>query len=127
MEILEENRKKFFKVLFVFLIVLSVYLLVRVYSEIKKDSLLGESATPATISFSGHGEVTATPDIANVYFTISKDASTVKDAQAGVATIEKSTLAVLQAKGVADKDIQTADASFNPKYEYRKAACPIVP
>src|ERR1035437_5621854 len=124
---LEEGKIKMFKCLGFLIIVLSVYFAVKIFSEIKKDSLLGESATPATISFSGHGEVTASPDIASVYFTISKDASTVKDAQAGVATIEKSTLAVLQAKGVADKDIQTADASFNPKYEYRKAACPIVP
>ena len=113
--------------LFIFLIVVSVYLAVRIYSELKKDSLLGENATPATISFSGHGEVTAPPDIANIYFTISKDASTVKDAQTGVATIEKGALGVLKAKGVADKDIQTANASFNPKYEYKQAVCPPVP
>jgi len=86
-----------------------------------------ESKTPNTISFSGHGEVTAVPDIANIYFTISKDGSTVKDAQAGVAVIEKKALDVLKAKGVADKDIQTANASFNPKYEYRQAVCPPIP
>jgi hypothetical protein len=127
MEILEENRKRFFQMLFVFMIIFSVYFAVKVFSELKKDSLLGESATPATISFTGHGEVTATPDIANVYFTISKDAQTVSVAQAGVATIEKSALDILKAKGVSDKDIQTTDASFNPKYEYKQAACPIAP
>lgn len=90
METLEENKKKIFKILFVLLVILSVYFAVKIFSEIKKNSLLGESATPATISFSGHGEVTAVPDIANIYFTISKDSATVKDAQAGVAVIEKS-------------------------------------
>jgi len=86
-----------------------------------------ENKTPNTISFSGHGEVTAVPDIANISFTISKDATTVKDAQAGVAVIEKKALDVLKAKDVADKDIKTANASFYPKYEYRQAVCPQVP
>ena len=66
MEILEVNRNKIFNMLLVFLIVVSVYFAVKIVSEIKKDSLLGENATPATISFSGHGEVTGVPDIANV-------------------------------------------------------------
>jgi len=89
------------------------------------ELIRSESNKPEnTISFSGHGEVTATPDIANVYFTITKDATTVKDAQAGVAVIEKNALGVLKAKGVVDKDVQTADASFNPKYEYKQAVCP---
>lgn len=127
METLEENKKMFFRVLGVLAVVLVVYLAVKIIYEVKKTSLLGEDTTPATISFSGHGEVTAVPNIANIYFTITKDAATVKDAQAGVATIEKSALAVLQAKGVADKDIQTADASFNPKYEYKQAVCPQPP
>ncbi|MBU0999306.1 SIMPL domain-containing protein [Patescibacteria group bacterium] len=127
MEIPEENKKRIYQTLCVLLIVLSVYFTVKIFSEIKKDSLLGESAQPATISFSGHGEVTAVPDIANIYFTISKDAKTVKDAQAGVADIEKKALDFLKEKGVEDKDIQTANASFYPKYEYRKAVCPPIP
>lgn len=79
--------------------------------------------TPNTISFSGHGEVTAVPDIANVYFTISKDAKTVKDAQAEVAVVEKKALDVLKAEGVMEKDIKTTSASFYPKYEYKQVAC----
>ena len=83
--------------------------------------------TPNTISFSGHGEVTAVPDIANIYFTISKDDKTVKDAQAGVAVIEKKALDLLKEKGVVEKDIKTTNASFNPKYEYRNTVCPTIP
>ncbi len=67
------------------------------------------------------------PDLANVYFTISKDAKTVAEAQAGVATIEKKALDVLKAKGVEDKDIQTANASFYPKYESKSLICPQAP
>ncbi len=92
MEIPDKEKSYLIKMGFVLLVVWAVYLAVRIYSEIKKDSLLGENATPATISFSGHGEVTAVPDIANVSFTILKDSKTVADAQAGVATVEKSAL-----------------------------------
>lgn len=127
MEILEENKRRISKVLFVLLIILSAYFAVKIFSELKKDSLLGESSQPATISFSGHGEVTAVPDIASVYFTISKDAKTVKDAQAAVAVVEKKALDILKAKNVADADIKTADASFYPKYEYNQVICPPVP
>ena len=92
METLDDYKKKIFKVLFVLLIILSAYFAVKIFSEIKKDSMLGQSLEPATISFSGHGEVTAVPDIANIYFTISKDDKTVKDAQVGVVVIEKKAL-----------------------------------
>jgi hypothetical protein len=109
---------------FVLLVVLSAYYAVRIISEVKKDNMLGQSTTPATISFTGHGEVTAVPDIASVYFTISKNAATIKDAQAGVATIEKNALSVLKAKGVADADIKTSDASSYPNLEYQNAVCP---
>ncbi|MEK6918380.1 MAG: SIMPL domain-containing protein, partial [Nanoarchaeota archaeon] len=72
-----------------------------------------------TITFSGYGEVFATPDIANISFTIRKEAKTVKIAQEGVALIEKNVLAMLKTNKVEDKDIKTINASFNPKYEYR--------
>ncbi len=127
MEIPEENKKRISKVFLILMIILSVYFAVKIISVLKKTSLLGESQNPATISFSGHGEVTAVPDIANVYFTISKDAKTVKDAQAAVAVVEKSALDLLKTKGVDDKDVKTTDASFNPKYEYRQAICPPIP
>jgi uncharacterized protein YggE len=124
MEIPEQNKKRILQALYTFLIILSAYFAIKIFSEIKKDSMLGESPEPATISFSGHGEITAVPDIANISFTISKDAATGKDAQAGVVVIEKKALDALKAKKIADKDIKTNDASFNPKYEYRQAICP---
>lgn len=76
-----------------------------------------------TISFTGHGEVTAVPDLASVYFTISKDAKTVKEAQTLVALVEKKALDLLKENKVEEKDIKTSDASFYPKYEYQKTFC----
>jgi len=124
MELPQGHKMRLVMGLWTLLIILSAYYAVRIYSEIKKDNMLGESTTPATISFTGHGEVTATPNIANISFTISKDDKTVKAAQADVAVVEKSALSVLKTKGVADADIKTTDASFNPKYEYKQAICP---
>ena len=89
MDIIEENKKKIFKALFVFVVIISVYFVVRIFSEMKKMSLLGESTVPATITFSGHGEVSAVPDIANISFTIRSEEKTVKDAQTKVAVVEK--------------------------------------
>lgn len=119
-----ENQyiKKLSQSLGLFLLILTVFFALKIYSEIRYG--VENDKNVNVISFTGHGEVTAVPDIANISFTISKDASTIKDAQASVALIEKKALDILKAKGVEDKDIKTTDASFYPKYEYRQAVCP---
>ena len=66
-----------------------------------------------TVTLSGHGEVNAVPDIANVYFTIRKEGKTVKEAQNAVALIEKSSLDFLKSNDVAEKDIKTTNSSFS--------------
>mgnify|MGYP001567058351 CR=1 FL=1 len=121
MEILPEQKVSLYRGLKIALV---VFLAVWVANTLFEGrGYRDENKIPNTISFSGHGEVMAVPDIANIYFTITKDDKTVKDAQAGVAVIEKKALDLLKAKGVADKDIKTANASFYPKYEYRQAVC----
>ncbi|MFA6177690.1 MAG: SIMPL domain-containing protein [Candidatus Paceibacterota bacterium] len=122
MEILQEQKIRLYRGLRIALIVFLAVVAANALFEGR--GFRDGSKTPNTISFSGHGEVTAVPDIANIYFTISQDAKTVKDAQAGVAVIEKKALDLLKEKGVADKDIKTTNASFNPKYEFRNAVCP---
>ena len=107
----------------VFLTVLSLFFAVKLLAEFRSYKLMGSSEAN-TITLSGHGEVTAVPDVASIYFTISKDAKIGKDAQDAVAVIEKKALDFLKTKGVADKDIQASNASLYPKYEYRQAACP---
>jgi uncharacterized protein YggE len=115
-----EEKKKLFKILFVLFSVMSLFVVVKIYSEIKKVSMLGESAQPTVISVAGHGEVNAVPDIANIYFNIdSGTEKTVKEAQAKVAEIEKKALDVLKQNKIDLKDIKTQFASFNPKYENR--------
>jgi uncharacterized protein len=82
---------------------------------------VGDNQNVVTIS--GHGEVQAVPDIANISFTIKKEAKTVKDAQTQVAIIEGKVLDSLKANNVLEKDIKTVNVSFNPKYEYNTGVC----
>lgn len=118
MEIPNQYTKNLYKALLIFLIILSAYFAIKTLSELNSYSKIG-SQNVNTISFSGHGEVTAVPDIANIYFTIRQEAKTVKDAQIAVASIEKKALDFLKTSNVAEKDIKTSNASFNPKYEYQ--------
>jgi len=116
MEISSENQKNLYKVVLVFLVVLSVFYAVRTLSEFRsyKNSDMGFKS----ITLSGHGEVSAVPDVANVSFSIKKDAKTVKEAQEAVAVVEKASLDFLKENNIEDKDIKTVYASFNPKYKY---------
>lgn len=125
MEILPEQKARLYNGLKIGLIVfLAVF---AANTLIDYGGYRSEDKMPNTIAFSGHGEVNAVPDIANVYFTITKDGKTVKDAQAEVAAIEKKALDLLKTKGVEDKDIKTENAFFNPKYKYGQPFCPPVP
>ncbi|MEK7069358.1 MAG: SIMPL domain-containing protein [Patescibacteria group bacterium] len=118
MEIPQEYRKNLYLVILTFFIILSLFLVARFFSEVRSYGMMG-SREANVITVSGHGEVQAVPDIANVYFTISKDAKTVKEAQDMVAKIEKSSIDFLKGVGVGEKDIKADNSSFYPKYEYK--------
>lgn len=116
MDIPNQYIKNLYRVGLVLLAILSLYYGVKSLSEFR---YYRNNAGYYSIAVSGHGEVTAVPDIANVYFSIRKDAKTVKEAQDAVATVEKSALELLRENKIEDKDIKTTGASFNPKYEYK--------
>lgn len=116
MDMSQEQKKKIFGVSFVLLIVLSVYFVVKSVNEIRNYGMV--DGMNSTITVSGHGEVSAAPDIANIYFTLRGEAKTVEEAQAQVAQSEEKALEVLRNNDVEDKDIKTTNASFSPKYEY---------
>ncbi len=120
------TNKRFIKISTIFIAVLSICAIVLLFKIVSSDNE-GSDSNQNTISFSGHGEVQAVPDIANVYFTISQDGKTVKEAQDKVAVIEGKALDVLKKKNVAEKDIKTTNASFYPKYEYQYGVESIMP
>jgi len=116
MEIPEQYKTNLYRALLSLMVVLSLFFIVKVLSEVRAYNMMGDREK--TITLSGHGEIKAIPDTANIYFTIQKEGKTVKEAQAAVAAIEKKALDSLKGYGIDDKDIQTTNASFNPKYEY---------
>ena len=75
------------------------------------------------ITITGHGEMQAVPNIANVSFTIRKEAKTVKDAQAQVKVVGVKVLESLSSNKVSLSDTKTTNTSFNPKYEYKNVVC----
>ena len=109
------TNKHFIRVSTIFIVILCVLALANLFNG-QKD------INQNMISLSGHGEITAVPDIATITFNIHKEAKTVKDAQAAVAVVEKSTLAFLKTNNVDSKDIKTTGAPFNPIYQYKTDA-----
>lgn len=118
MDTLNESKKYLVLTASILLVILSALFLVRFFSEVRTFGMAG-SREVSVITLSGHGEVQAVPDIANVYFTIVKDAKTAKNAQEEVAKIEAGALSFLKNNGILEKDIKTENASFYPKYEWR--------
>jgi uncharacterized protein YggE len=66
---------------------------------------------------------TATPDIAQLTFTVQESASTVKAAQDAATKRTNESLAALKAEGIADKDIKTLGYNVNPQYAQSGVAC----
>ncbi len=118
MEELKTNKKYW---VWTGIIVILFIMLVSGCSE--RDRENGNNSNVNVISVTGHGEIQAVPSIANISFTIRKEAKTVKDAQTEVTKIEAKVLDSLKANNVLKNDIKTVNSSFNPKYEYKTALC----
>lgn len=115
---MDKDKKSVYKAIGLFLLVLSVFFAIKIVHEFKGERPFRDGQM-SVITITGHGEIQAVPDIANVYFTITKEAKTAKEAQDAVAKIEADALASLAENKVEDKDIKTENASFNPKYEWQ--------
>jgi len=112
-----ENKKKMHHIIKMAVLVLLVLCAGKFLMECR-DGEKNSVDNQDVIVFAGHGEVSAVPDIANVDFTIEKDAKTVKEAQAAVAIVEKQALDLFKLNNIAEKDIKTTNSSFYPKYEF---------
>ncbi|MFA5778068.1 MAG: SIMPL domain-containing protein [Candidatus Paceibacterota bacterium] len=119
MEISNNEKSYLVKAILVLVIVVSLYFAVKTIAEIKSYNFIGGGATASnTISFSGKGEISASPDLATISFTIRENAVTMKDAQSKVTTKEKAALNFLDKSGIAKKDIKTESYNSYPKYDY---------
>jgi len=114
------------KLLSLFLAILSVFFLVKIYGSLKENSFIGQDIYPqTTISVTGEGEMSAVPDVATFSFSIVKEDLVVKTAQQKVDTIMASVLDYLKKAGVEEKDIKTISYNIYPRYEWKNtgAAC----
>lgn len=120
---MEDSKTKLFKALTVLVMISVVLVGAMVITEVKSYRFIGGGVSATnTISVDGSGEVYATPDIANIIFTIREDAKKMGDAQDKVTKKTKEALAGIRKLGVADKDIKTQNYSSYPKYEWQGAS-----
>ncbi len=106
------------------LVLLALFLFVTTISAIKSMRYIGSGVTATnTITVSGEGEVSAVPDMATFSVTVQENAKIVKTAQDAATTKTNDIVAYIKSQGIADKDIQTADYSVYPQYDYVQAAC----
>lgn len=121
----EEGSKRVSKWAASVLFFLSVFLLVQIFSDLKRLPSIGKEIYPqSTISVSGSGEAYAIPDIATFDFTVNQTAATVALAQGAVDEKINAALSVVRESGVEDKDIRTTGYNVYPKYEYSRVSCP---
>ena len=118
----EVEKTKLYKALTILAFVLVALVATKIITEIKGYEFIGGGvAATNTISVSGDGEVMASPDIANISFTITEDSAKVSDAQTKVSAKVKAALDAVRKSGVADKDIKTDNYSSYPKYEWQQS------
>jgi len=80
--------------------------------------------TEHTISVSGVGTVTTTPDIAIVRLGVATDARTAREALSRTSQAMQNVLDILADEGVLPADIQTTDLSLFPSFENRTPGKP---
>ncbi|MDP2789356.1 MAG: SIMPL domain-containing protein [bacterium] len=118
MEPQQDYKKNSHGAFTILMLVLSLYVGLKFVSEFRSYGKAG-GVDVNVITLSGHGEVSAVPDLATVYFTIQKEAKSVKEAQDAVAVVEAQALESLKTNSIEEKDIKASNASFSPVYEYQ--------
>src|SRR3989344_2544937 len=118
--------KKVLKSVGLVLIVLSLFLVVKIFGEIKANRYIGSDITPQNvISVNGRGEIFKAPDMAEFYFSVEAEAETSGGAQTKVTEIMNPILAALKKEGIEEKDIKTSSYNLSPRYEYSRSGMPV--
>lgn len=99
------------------LIVASLFLLVKIKTDIKGYS---RNFPANTISVSGEGKVFIKPDIALISVGVTKKNIDFVKAQKDATDIINKTINFLKSKGVEEKDIKTTNYNIYPQYDYVK-------
>ncbi|HUD44516.1 MAG TPA: SIMPL domain-containing protein [Patescibacteria group bacterium] len=79
-------------------------------------NLFSNNSKDQPFTVQGTATVNATPDLADVSFTVNKTATSLQDAQNQANTSTNKIVADLQTLGIAKKDIKTSDYNSSPNY-----------
>jgi len=86
--------------------------------DVTVENTGADGASASGIAVSGTGEVYGTPDTLQMRFGVSVLRPTVEQAVGDAAALAEGLIASLGSAGVAADDIQTANYSINPEYDY---------
>jgi uncharacterized protein YggE len=86
--------------------------------SLEEPIVITQRSELGTISVSGTGEKTVSPDKAEVYLKIETEGKTADEAQAENRRIEKDVLSALRKAGVSDDDMETTSYYLNPRYRW---------
>lgn len=115
-----EEKKKVMKMIGVFLIIISIFFVVKTINEIKSGRTIGaDSPAQNVISVSGEGEVYAVPDLATFSVTVRYQEETQDVAQDKVTAKMNEVIAYLESQGIEERDRKTTGYNLYPRYEYR--------
>lgn len=101
---------------------LAIFLLVQTGDALARYGQ-GDNPQINTITVTGEGKSSATPNIAKISFTVQESAADVKSAQDAATKKTNDALAAVKALGVADKDVKTSGYSVSPQYA-QTSPCP---
>jgi uncharacterized protein YggE len=85
-----------------------------------RSALAADPSSPPehTITVTGAGTATVSPDVADVRLGVLVSRPTVKEARSVAAARMTAVIAAVKKLGIADKDIQTTTISLQPNYDY---------
>jgi hypothetical protein len=118
---MEEYKAKLFKAVTLLVMVGVVLGIAQLFTQMKEYRFIGGGVSATnTISVSGDADIYASPDIANISFTVRESDLKVATAQTKVSTKVAAALAAVRKLKVEDKDIKTENYSSYPKYEWQE-------
>ncbi|MDD5050659.1 MAG: SIMPL domain-containing protein [Candidatus Pacebacteria bacterium] len=113
------------KALALFLVIVSIFFVIKTVNEVKKGELIGSGTTATNlISVTGTGDVSAVPDIATFSLTVTNSNKWATLAQDATTEKMNSVLKVLKdTYKIDDRDIKTTGYDIQPNYDYIQSVC----
>lgn len=102
-------------------LILSVFFIFKIRNVAREYGYIGRAPlSQYTITISGEGKATATPDVATASLGVQTDGKLVKDAQTENNNKMNAITKAIKDLGVEAKDIKTENYSVYPKYDYNR-------